>query len=208
MSKRNPNLLRVGDKAKVLIPNRFIRCGYNITPLIAAEQLIDEHSKEIVEFLDIIGINGDRYRKTGQWEFKSTTNNIDIDARGMRTFMKALGYLKVNKDGFGGTTRKVHSEPVSILEGAIIKVIETRHVMTGEYFAPSGSYSSYEGDYDYEPGGLTNQKSNRILKVRVSKRNLADQHMWSEPNEHEHQQWDGLWIEANNCERITEEEMV
>lgn len=208
MSKRNPNLLRVGDTAKVLIPNRFIRCGYNITPLIAAEQLIEEHTEEIVEFFNTIGLQGDNYRKTGPYKFKSTTSKIDMDRRGMRMFMKALGYFKVGSQHFGGADRKVHSEPVNILEGATVKVTETRQVMTGEYFGPFGGGPDYNGEYDYEPGGLNNQKSNRILKVYVSRRNLADQQMWSEPNDHEHQQWKGLWIEADNCEKITEGETV
>jgi len=202
VSKRKTNLLRVGDKARVIIPNRFIRCGYELTPMIVAEKLATENSEDIVEFLNKLGIAGENYRKTGPFGFKATTDKINIDARGMRMFMKALGYIKVRADGFGGKDRKIFSVPDPILEDVGIEVLSTRQVMTGEYYAPTGSYDWYE------PGGLKKQQSNRILNIRICKHNKTYRGQIISDIDDPHQQWKGLWIEANNCEKINEEELV
>jgi len=202
MGKRKPNLLRVGDIARVNIPNRFIRCGYELTPMIAAEKLVDEHSEDILEFLNKLGINDCIYTESGKSDFEDRTRKIDMSFYDIKTLLFALGYIKVKADGFGGKSRKIFSVPDPMLEDTIVEVISTKQVMTGEYYPPFGSYGWYE------PGGLTNQQSNRILNIRICKHNKAYQGKIIPLEDNPHQQWKGLWIEANNCEKINERELT
>jgi len=97
--------------------------------------------------------------------------------------MTALGYLKVGSENFGGKERRIFTEIDNELEDIEFKVIDTRQVVTGTYYSPSGS-----GDW-YECGGLDNQKSNRILEL-------------SHPT---NLQSEELWVVADNCERINNE---
>jgi len=68
----------------------------------------------------------------------------------------------MKKLSFGGRDRKIYTQQNDDLKGEEFHIKKTRCVITGRYYAPTCSRSHYD-EYDYEPGGLTNRKSHRIL---------------------------------------------
>ena len=197
MAKVKPNLLRKHDLAKVVVPQRFIRCGYKMNVRLAVAELRKTHTKEIREFLLSIGIT-----KFTKLKLLSDTYELSDD-RIMNKFMDGLGYIYNNSNGFGGKTRKIFSEYDEVLDGATVGVVQTAQVMTGTYIGPSGGYDSYNGEYWSESGGLEDRKSNRIVKVNIV--DYGRNYPLSLHAEHPDQQWSGLWIEGSNCEKISED---
>lgn len=184
MGKKSP--FQKGVTVRVIIPERFVRCGYNLTPKIAAEQLKAKHEQDIIEFLDKLGIGG-------LTEF----NRRDLEHRKLRDhrltdrLMGDLGYFYAGAMGMGGTERKIHTIPAPEYAGLEATIYDSRSVMTGEYYGPSGGYSSYDGEYDYEPGGLAGQQHHRIHELVAYKTMTA-----------KNQQFEGLWFEQRCLEVI------
>lgn len=129
------------------------------------------------------------------------TAKIDPNKKGISRLLSALGYLMVNARGFGGGDRTIFTEPFDHLNEATLQVASTRQVMTGKHYGPSGGYTTgYDGgDYWYEPVGLENMKSNKILRVDI------DDSDWliTVPDPYNGDtSWNGIWIPAEYCEKI------
>lgn len=197
MERSSDKTVRSGDKARVIIPDRFVRCGYELTPAIAAEKLKSEHAEEIAVFLDSIGIS--RSAWTDQ-VFGDNPKTVIRDHRAMDRFLSGLGFLYTRAMEFGGSERKIFTQYDFALEDRTVWVMETRQVMTGIYYGPSGGWyhsPDYGMDYDFEPGGLDDRESHKICRVTFADRN--DMPVWTEL---EHQQFEGLWIQASKLEKM------
>lgn len=208
MGKRNPNLIRVGDTVRVINPRKFIRCGYDLTPEIAGHKLAMEHAKEIAEFLKSIGCDSRRYfDSTRKWVSETKTFSdernyiIHEDHRAMRKFLHGLGYLYGHAKGLGDGKRKIFYEPFEIADDPdgqwVWEVVDMKTVVTGDYFGPSGGYDGYSGEYDYEPGGLHDQKSHRIARLGL----IPSAYTLGQLRAVDDQ---GLWMNTVDLEKITE----
>jgi len=71
-------------------------------------------------------------------------------------------YGLARKDRFGGLQRSLHVEERPELLGQVFTVERTKMVQTGTYRKAWVS-RSYEGDYDYDPGGLDGMKAYRLV---------------------------------------------
>lgn len=206
MGSKVRSSVRSGDRAKVLVPERFVRCGYELTPSIAAEKLRKTHAQEIAVFLESLGIN------SKSWTESAPGGKIHLrDHRAMDRFLNGLGFLYTRANGFGGSERKIFTKHESDLEDAIVWVLETRQVMTGVYYPPSGGWSfnpDYGDDYDYEPGGLDDRVSNKICRIRIEGKYQFDKLLRTARlyTDVENQQFKGLWIEASKLEKQEENE--
>lgn len=199
--KKHP--VQIGTLCKVIEPMRFIRCGYELTVKNSITHLTEEKETEIIDFLvnmgypeSLVTTFGYDKDKSGKKIPNTYRKRLFTEHRAVGKFMQGLGFLHVRANSFGGKSRKVFSEYEEALSGnAIVRVVDIKHVMTGEYYPPSG-------DYDwYEPGGLYDQTQHRIAKVYVSKREGGLMIV----NDHPEQDGYGLWIEARHLEVIPEE---
>lgn len=70
---------------------------------------------------------------------------------------------QVRHRGFGGRERSIYYlEDNSYLTDNHVIITGKRTVKTGTYYPPYSGYS-YEGEYDYESGGLTDEKTHILL---------------------------------------------
>lgn len=179
--------IRVGDTVKIVSPIRFIRCGYPLYKRKAIDILLSEHREDLADFFSKMGI-ADRW----------TVLNMDREhffKRGFGATISGLAYQYMKSRGFGGRERSVYEEPLDIgYTGTLGIVADRRHVMTGTYYAPSGGYDSWSGEYDYEPGGLDGQKRVDILWFQGYR---------SDPNRPDSlpAQFVG-WIKLDNVEKV------
>lgn len=134
--KRNPNLIRENDRVRIVVPKIVTRVGY---PKAVKDYLAQAEERY-----------GAQLRKdiTHEWAVGKVLQQI------------AYGLAKT--DGFGGRERSLHLEEKPELLGQEFTVSGIRTVQTGTYYPPSGGYDAYNGDYDYEPGGLMNMKAHRL----------------------------------------------
>ncbi|PWC98013.1 hypothetical protein [Azospirillum sp. TSO5] len=147
MSKKN--VIRIGDKVRILDPRLFIRCGY---PLC---------HKDVVDDLE-------RNRSD---DIQAVAKQFGIAASGVvrDRLVSALAYGILRSKRFGGHERSIHlTEPRDHLGGLVTTVADKAVVVTGSYFPPSGYYD------DYDPGGLDGAKSHVILTLRAYDDDPAD----------------------------------
>lgn len=148
---------REGDKVRIL-RSRFIdRIGYSFHP---SQFLDDARAKlELRETQTALGF------------VHSLSSQRVLDK-----LAHALAFAMVVDRGFGGGNRAIHYKkivPVGELhldevaynrDGEIATVLGKYTAYTGTRY-PSYSGQSYEGEWDYEPGGLSNRKTHVILRT-------------------------------------------
>lgn len=81
-----------------------------------------------------------------------------------RDFATGVCKALVRHRNFGGKSRQIYTE-IGELLNRTAEVYGRRVVKTGTYYGPSGGYDSYSGEYDYEPGGLTDRKTHVLLRT-------------------------------------------
>jgi hypothetical protein len=158
------DIIRVGDTVKVIHPEFFIRCGYNLHLPDVTEEIIENRSEEIEAFIDsFFGID----RLSEEYKFIKQNKTSDTGEK----IAKALAYKKISMERFGGRERKLFTEMIEDHKGKLFKVHGVKIHKTGTYFAPSGGYSCYDGYYDYDCGGLSNEKTHKILEIFPTRNN-------------------------------------
>jgi|SRR6185369_1571433 len=144
---------RIGEKVRVIANKDFERCGYPLTTL----DIQNKYSKEIAEMVDKIGaaIGVDI------WSDRSRLGNC---------LHKGLASYFLNKDKFGGPERKIYERDRAEYEFNIAGkegiVTARKFVKTGTRI-PGHSYTSYEGERDYDPPYLHNEKTHCIYTLEI-----------------------------------------
>lgn len=133
--KKNPKLIREGDRVRIIIPKVVTRVGYPK----AVKDYLDEAEKRYGKLL-----------------------RIDMSDWCAGKVLHQIAYGLAKADGFGGRERSLHLEDAPNILGQEFTVSGVRTVQTGRYYPPSGS-TSYYGEYDYEPGGLADMKARRLV---------------------------------------------
>ncbi|WP_372395228.1 hypothetical protein ABMY26_07095 (plasmid) [Azospirillum sp. HJ39] len=138
MSKKN--VIRVGDKVRILDPRLFIRCGYPLCHKDVMADLEENRSADVQAVAEKFGIAG---------------QGVVRDR-----LVSALAYGILRSKRFGGYERSIHlTDPRDHLGGLVATVADKAVVVTGSYFPPSGHCD------DYDPGGLDGAKSHVILTL-------------------------------------------
>jgi hypothetical protein len=137
-----------GDIVRLIEPKRFVRCGYPLHLPDVAKDIADNRTASVLAAMQAFGI--DPPIKSG---------------RVIDRLASAFAYAEIRAKGFGGRTRTIYEEDfdasLPLIDRPAMErqfmVVNRFHVMTGEYYGPSG------GGDDYEPGGLDKMKYNTIL---------------------------------------------
>lgn len=162
---------RIGDKVRIRIPKKFVRCGYPLDFSSIRERdsaKITEVIAKICTFADLD--KGDPY--VNRYLEKAVISDI------------------LRKENFGGKDRIIVEKDVPELLNAEATVLGRRFVKTGKYCRGYYSSSFYGGD-DYQPAYLDNEKRHEIYSVELTDSRIAD----FCPD-----LWDKLEISATNCE--------
>lgn len=143
MSRRD--IIRVGDWVKVVTPKIFIRCGYPLDRETAVNDCILMFEADLRRYFYCQGLLHDDKLIYG-YEHKALSN-----------VLRSIAYLYQQSENFGGRERTIYTEDSPRLDSVVVQVAEIKFVVTGSYFAPSGSEDCYE------PGGLSYSKRHKIL---------------------------------------------
>lgn len=141
MPKKPDDIIRVGDRVKVLTPWVFVRCGY---PKTVRDYLETVNMDLVTDAMETWGFSE---ADNLYWEIKT-----------------AVARAMLRRDGFGGPVRKIHHKASEDLRGAVGTVTAKRYVVTGIYttesvFSPDG-LPEFTGPY------LANPKRIPILSVK------------------------------------------
>lgn len=181
------DIIRVGDRVRIVNPDIFIRCGY---PLTKEDILRNYLKKEDIKVIENFLAHFEIYQPYISLN-KKTLCEIDDNPTYTRVFDRvadAVAYGVLSKKGFGGRERKIYTEFDATLSNATATVIERKVVNTGNY--EPGWYDSYGGDG--EMPSLTNQKSHVIFEVLID----------SDPDLYKINLCKRVWVEKINLEKI------
>jgi hypothetical protein len=170
--KLDPRVIRVGDVVEVVDARRVVRVGY---PKAVAdyEALVKEKfAQELRAMFGPHAVGAVRHwRERGvsshdeeEGSRKQLLGGVKYNA--LQKVVRELAYVEAKADHFGGRERSVHLVDAPEWAGRRCQVASVVTAMTGKYYGPSGGgYNSYEGDYDWEPGGLAGAKAVRIAEL-------------------------------------------
>lgn len=168
------NIIRIGDRVKVIQPDLFIRCGYPYTKEHMLRNVLKpEDVIKIEKFLADFGVHQDYFH------IKDTNimHPIVDKAYYTRAFDKVadgIAYGLLHAKGFGGRERKVYTEREEKYLNATGTVMSRKVVNSGHYVP--GYNGSWLDPYDSEPAYLTNQKTHVIFEVELDYN--PDQQCW------------------------------
>jgi len=187
--KLDPNIIRIDDIVRIDNPEMFIRCGY---PLCLDDMYgeIEEKFGRVIEDLVHSIEFGDEFVQRddkGRWP-DGTYKKIGISNSSGRIYQE-LAYCRLMGKKFGGNERKIFTKNEEELKGKRAKVVDVKIVKTGNRISGSGGYDSYNGEYDYEPAYLADQKTHKILQLDIIDNSFMSGN------------W-GMGFESNNIEAI------
>lgn len=153
---RWPNCIRYNDTVKVLTPTFVTRVGY---PKIA-DDFMAEAEKTLIEKGLLKYHSGTSYRSLIAYEHVERP-------RAERDFIRKYALLLLRKAGWGGRDRTLHTYEAPEFLGKELRVVGKKVVKTGIHVGPSTHVSNgWDGvDYDYDPGGLGDEKTHILLWV-------------------------------------------
>lgn len=132
---------RPGDKVKIVNPVFVERVGYPLTWPMLREEV--ENSPKIGEAMRLLGIG----------------------PAGLYDFVRGVCQALVRTRGFGGRARTIHTRTDERAVGLTVEVLRKRTAYTGTYFPPHGGQCGWDGEYDFNPGGIDNAKCHVILET-------------------------------------------
>jgi len=195
----------VGDKVRIINPIIFIRCGYPLGIEEMREE-VDKHFGSIIEDLYRSVQNGDKLTlrdANGKYEDGTCIQIEQSSHKRYKNYkyfdiVDALAYARLKSKNFGGTTRSLHTKVIEELRGKETQVTAIKMVQTGEYYKGNASYDYWNGGYEYEPAGLTDVKTHKILT-------LSPVVSFSDSNWHVLEDVSDIRIESIHVEKIPNE---
>lgn len=162
---RNKNIIRVGDIVRITNPNFFVRCGYALDFNSACE-LVEERDADKIEQCLRILLDLPTEDKREFFAVEMAHSKFKKHERSLQNdIIRAMAYHEVGLQYKTGNERKIYTQELPLLKDKRYQVYEKKCVKTGKYYPPSGGYDSYSGEYDYESGGLYEEKTHIILSL-------------------------------------------
>jgi hypothetical protein len=145
-----------GDRVRVVVPELFVRCGYPADPAAITESYKTQYRDRIREFLRIDGARDVAEENSlGDWLYGPAFNMA----------ARALTAQHIANTGFGGRERRIYTMTDERARGVTFEVIDWHFNKTGTYYAPNNFPGGWWDPPEYEPGGLQNECTHRILHL-------------------------------------------
>jgi len=155
--KNKKDVIRVGDKVKIVIPKIFVRCGYPLNKQIVKDEFLNGIDAEIYSF--ILGATRETPEegKLLHFDFRDT-GRIEETKEEIKD---ALAFHILKKKKWGGNIRQIFEEDSPNLLNIEGTVSDKKYHKIGK--RDNGYY--YSGE-DAEPPVLLNEKTKIILTIR------------------------------------------
>lgn len=146
-------IYRDGDRVRVLVPNFVTRVGY--------PRNVDYYKPEARQTLESVGLLKPSF--DGDWD--TARRPYTIYDRAKDKLIGDLARFLLIQKGWGGNERSIYTQSQPLLAGTEQTVIDKRVVKTGKRYSGYTTYDAWNGDYDYDPGGLEDEKTHILLKL-------------------------------------------
>ena len=161
----------IGEFVRIVTPKEFVRCGYPLTIKLVMEQQFEEIEKDCARMfaaLERKPAPPEEPPDSGSgWEFfkavDSAVANMSATVHGM--LCATIAAYRLEQQNFGGGTRALVEKDGVFEAGQLWTVVGKSLVKTGKRFQSRSYGPDYNGEYDYEPGGLENEKTHCVYSV-------------------------------------------
>lgn len=162
-------IIRIGDFVKIIKPEIFVRCGYDLDYQTITQEIEKKFCKEIVEFIKQFPFACDKNNAfyseldlDAGYPIYSDKDSIDIGTSSYRCFTKiaeALAYEKIKKEIKTGSERKIFTTIDDTMN-----IDKHRYVENIKYFKTGIYNSGYQDSYgEWGSPFLSNEKVHKIL---------------------------------------------
>ena len=195
--KLNLSVFRPGDLFLVKEPVLVRRVGYPLGRAEAEKHVTAALEPEIKGLFARLGaeIDGEKtatdMKNAGVIWFDKAAR--EVSHWDMKRVVSGLASHWLKLKGFGGSLRSLHTYREDSLKPDMeCQVVGRKTVKTGTRYATTSSGPDYNGEYDYEPGGLSDCQTHVLLEFRPV---CALDQLVATPTEDVPPR---LWIEAKN----------
>ncbi len=144
------NIIRIGDKIRIVNPEFFVRCGYKLG-MQQGKEYVESHRQEIDNLL----------------------YSMDLPQGPHTELEEQLAYIYIKSRQFGGDERILHTVKLPNYMGSEAEVTFKKFVRTGTRQYPTRlSQDTWERPY------LGNAKTHVILELRCIRAKLDDKDIW------------------------------
>jgi len=185
IAKRTRKYARIGEFVKIVTPKEFVRCGYPLSIKDVMEQQFEEIEKDCERIFaalekKLLPVDPEPQpeKELGfPLSMLSVPQGSNMSATVHGMLCSAIAAYRLEKQNYGGNERIIVERQGPFEAGQLWLVTGKRLVKTGKRFSPSSYYSSYSGEYDYDPGGLENERTHCVYSVAlppITSKILAD----------------------------------
>ena len=161
----------IGSSVRIVTPKQFIRCGYPLSIKDVMNRDFEEIERQCVKLFCTLDNQPTPEPKpetlSNDWlslSVVSQTPAMSATVHGM--LCAAIAAYRLEKEGFGGKTRKIVEVDGIFEKGQIWTVVTKNLVKTGTRYLGHVYRSSYDGESDYEPGGLEGEQTHCVYTVK------------------------------------------
>jgi hypothetical protein len=156
---KKANIIRPRDRIRIINPEIIDRWGYPLTTQIVKDTLITQEHKDAIYAMLA------KFRGCPQPSVPLLTLPPEDDYdEAYEKVLHAMAYEMVRQKGFGGRERKLFTTKRESLRNKTAVVMDRKVVKTGKYHSGGGGYS-YDGDWDYEPAYLEDEKTHVLYRI-------------------------------------------
>lgn len=196
--KLSPSVFRPRDLFVVKTPVITTRWGYPLSHQDAAKHVAATLEVEIKALFSKLGAQIDAERTAEDMKsvglIRFAAAKSEISYWDVKRVVSGLASHWLKLQGFGGNIRSLHTREEPSLKDVECQVVGRKVVKTGTRYAPWSSGPDYNGEYDYEPGGLEGEQTHVLLEFRPV---CALDWLMATPTDG--QSDTRLWIETKNC---------
>jgi len=163
------DIIRVGDRVRVIEPLTYVRCGYPLSLFGAFKEVEQIYKEDVLRLIRKVFNNGVDPKEENPVRFKLLMmQEIDLTAsKQYKEIMRGVAYAYLKQKGFGGRERRIITADKPHLKGAILEVVDSFIVKTGNYYSGGWSSGTWDSQPEYEPPELGNEKTHKILCVMI-----------------------------------------
>jgi hypothetical protein len=192
LKSRSKYALR-GEKVEIVTPKEFVRCGYPLSIKGIMQDQFKEVEKDCGRMFaalvkkpippDVPDPDPSDDFAVDSWLTLTALEVPNMSATVHGMLCAAAAAWRLEEANFGGKERRVFEQDSWALKvGQVVEVLGRKLVKTGIRY-PSRVYrSGWDGEADYEPGGLESEKTHCVYKIRAGSQDT--------------------WILAANCRRL------
>jgi hypothetical protein len=162
----------IGEQVRIVTPKEFVRCGYPLTIKLVMEQQFEEIEKDCARMFAALEKKPLPAEPASEVESPFSFTAVSINGGPLMSatvhgmLCAAIAAYRLEQQNYGGNVRSITERDGVCEPGALVTVVKKSTVKTGKRFPFSGYHLNYNGEYDYEPGGLENEQTHCVYTVQ------------------------------------------